>query len=467
MIVNFNTRSVQLLGDTLTPVEIYLRVRDEFPNSIILESSDYHQRQHSYSYICCDPVSSFEVKEEQITIAFPGEDPETTPVTAHRQVLAALQRYTASFSYSHPRTPYVTHGLFGFTSYNAVRYFEEADIHDFENEDRSIPDLFYQVYRYVIIYSHHNDEVWLYEHTPQGETSNLDGMQHLISRKSYPHYPFHSSPEETSNFTDEEFLQVVQKGIDHCYRGDVFQVVLSRRFSRRYRGDDFMVYRALRHINPSPYLFYFDAGSFRIFGSSPEAQIVVKDGIATVFPIAGTVKRTGNAEEDQQLTDRLLQDPKENAEHIMLVDLARNDLSTHGSSVAVETFREVQYYSHVIHLVSKVTGKLDDPQGSLQMLANTFPAGTLSGAPKHKALQLINTYERQCRGYYGGAIGYISFHGEVDHAIMIRTVLSKDNHLYYQAGAGVVARSNVQSELQEVNNKLMALKRAIEYAATF
>lgn len=467
MIVTFITHSIQLLGDTLTPVEIYLRVRDEFPNSIILESSNYHHNHHSYSYICCDPVSSFEVKGERITITFPGEEPVVVPVTARPQVLEALREYTASFSYTHPRTPYTTHGLFGFTSYNAVRYFEEVDIHDFEDEDRSIPDLFYQVYRYVIIYSHHNDEVWLYEHAQQGEASGISAIQHLISRKSYPHYSFRSDHNETSNFTDEEFLHVVQKGKDHCYRGDVFQVVLSRRFSRSFRGDDFMVYRALRHVNPSPYLFYFDAGNFRIFGSSPEAQIVVKEGNATVFPIAGTVRRTGNQEQDRLQTELLLQDPKENAEHIMLVDLARNDLSSYSSSVEVETFKEVQYYSHVIHLVSKVTGKLDDPQGSLQMLANTFPAGTLSGAPKHQALQLINKYEKQCRGYYGGAIGYISFNGDLDHAIMIRTVLSKDNHLYYQAGAGVVAKSNIHSELQEVNNKLMALKRAIEFAETF
>ncbi|WP_207424173.1 anthranilate synthase component I family protein [Desertivirga brevis] len=464
--LEFQSDSLKILGDTLTPVDLYLRVRDEFANSIILESSNYHNNHNSYSYICFDPISRFEVIDEEIHVTYPGEDSITTPIIEAKQVLEELNKYIKSFTYSAPKTPFTTNGLFGFTSYNAVRYFEEVEINSFENEARKIPDLLYQVFKYVVVYSHHNEEVWLFEHKLNNKESRLEEISSLIQRKKYAGYSFKAVDKETSNFTDQEFLDIVQKGKDHCFRGDVFQIVLSRRFSRAFTGDDFTVYRALRHINPSPYLFFFDLGDYRIFGSSPEAQIVVKDGSATIFPIAGTVKRTGDEEQDEALTQLLIDDPKENAEHVMLVDLARNDLSSYGTDVEVETYKEVQYYSHVIHLVSKVTGRLDDRENALHILARTFPAGTLSGAPKHKALQLINRYEKQCRGYYGGAIGYIGFDGRIDHAIMIRTILSKGNKLFYQAGAGVVAKSKIENELQEVNNKLAALKRAIQLAET-
>jgi len=212
-------------------------------------------------------------------------------------------------------------------------------------------------------------------------------------------------------------------------------------------------------------LFYFDYGSFKIFGSSPEAHLVIKGKEATIHPIAGTFKRTGNDEADAELAKQLLDDPKENSEHVMLVDLARNDLSRTGSEVTVDTYKEVQYFSHVIHLVSKVTGLLKDNMTSSQMIAGTFPAGTLSGAPKVRAMQLINEYEQTRRGFYGGAIGFMGFNGDFNHAIMIRSFLSKGNSLFYQAGAGVVAKSSEVSELQEVNNKLAALRTAINLAA--
>lgn len=460
----FKTNYKKILGDTLTPVGIYLRFRDNFQNTMMMESSDYHGKNHSYSYICCDPISEFKVQGGVITKRFPGQLAERQEIVEREDVIASLKEYATNFSYDKPDVPYLTHGVFGYSSYNAVRYFEDIEIADFEDEDRKIPDLFYQVYRYVIVYCHYNSDVFIYEHLLEDEKSQLSDVINLVTKKSCIAYPFSADNNEQSNFTDEEFLDILTKGKEHCHRGDVFQIVLSRRFKQGFKGDEFMVYRALRHINPSPYLFFFDFGGFKIFGSSPEAQIVVENGQATIYPIAGTFKRTGDDESDYELSKKLFDDPKENSEHVMLVDLARNDLSRHGSDVTVETFKEIQFYSHVIHLVSKVVGKMDNAEEAIQLVADTFPAGTLSGAPKHMAMTLIEKYEKDPRGYYGGAIGYLGFEGEFNHAIMIRTILSKDNTLYYQAGAGVVAKSEIESELQEVNNKLMALKKAIDLA---
>lgn len=462
--INFNTNFKKILGDTYTPVGIYLRFRDKYPNSIIMESSDYHGNEHSYSYICFDPISKFVVEKNTISQQLPDGELLTKEVIKRQDVTEGLQAYAANFSYDKPKVPYITHGLFGYSSYNAVRYFEDIEIDEFESDERAIPDLYYQIYRYVMVYSHQKDEIYIYEHLREGEASGMSEVLETLNKKDFASYDFTSGDDETSNFTDEEFLKVLQKGMDHCYRGDVFQIVLSRRFQQSFTGDEFQVYRALRHINPSPYLFFFDFGGFKIFGSSPEAQIVIDNGKATIFPIAGTFKRTGNDEQDTELAKKLFDDPKENSEHVMLVDLARNDLSRHGSEVTVLTFKEIQFYSHVIHLVSKVTGKMDDIKQSIQLVADTFPAGTLSGAPKYMAMKLINQYENNCRGYYGGAIGYLGFEGEFNHAIMIRTILSKGNNLYYQAGAGVVAKSTIESELQEVHNKLLAPKTAIELA---
>lgn len=253
----------------------------------------------------------------------------------------------------------------------------------------------------------------------------------------------------------------MKKAKEHCFRGDVFQLVLSRRFFQNFKGDEFNVYRTLRSINPSPYLFFFDYGDFKIFGSSPEAQLIVQDGKAEIHPIAGTFKKTGDDKKDLISAKELAKDPKENSEHVMLVDLARNDLSRNGTNVVVEKNREIQFYSHVIHLVSKVTCKMKTTTNTFRVVADTFPAGTLSGAPKHKALQLIDKYEKIKRNFYGGAIGYMDFNGNFNHAIIIRSFLSLNNQLHYQAGAGIVADSIPESELQEVYNKLGALDKAL------
>lgn len=454
----------KLLADTITPVSIYLKIRDKFANSILLESSDYHSNENSFSYICCNPLAKFEVSEGNIITEYPNKTSKSVKITDRAQVLSALEDFKSSFVTEKSPFNFSNNGLFGYIAYDSVRYFEDLEIKTFETEDRKIPEILYHVYQYVIVINHFKNELFIFEHCYNDECKGLDQVESLLINKNFASYKFFPCDDEISNFTDKEFLDVVKKGIDHCYRGDVFQIVLSRRFSQSYTGDEFNVYRALRSVNPSPYLFYFDYGSFKIFGSSPEAQIVIKNGKASIHPIAGTFKRTGNDDNDAELARKLFDDPKENSEHVMLVDLARNDLSRSGKEVSVETFKEIQYYSHVIHLVSKVTGVLEGDKSSLSLVADTFPAGTLSGAPKHMAMTLINKFENGNRGYYGGCIGLLSFNGDFNHAIMIRSFLSKNNHLYYQAGAGVVAKSELQSELNEVNNKLLALRTAIKLA---
>ncbi len=462
----FKTSYKKILGDTYTPVGIYLKLRDKFPNSILLESSDYHGDEHSMSYICCDPIASFQVINNEIITTYPDGSGQTIQIDQREEVIKALTNFSRSFSTKALDIPCITDGVFGYSSYNAVRYFEDVEIDGFDGDiDREIPDMIYYVYRHIIAFNHFNNDLYIVDHQYENQEEKIDEVLAFINKKDYATYDFNIVGEESSNFTDDEFLEILQKGIDHCQRGDVFQIVLSRRFQQEFEGDEFNVYRSLRSVNPSPYLFFFDFGKFKIFGSSPEAQIVVKDNKATIHPIAGTFKRTGNDSEDIRLSKKLFDDPKENSEHIMLVDLARNDLSRHGSQVTVESFKDIQLYSHVIHMVSKVTGQMDEGTSSLQLFADTFPAGTLSGAPKPMAMKLINEYEHGCRGYYGGAIGYLGFDGEFNHAIMIRTILSKDKNLFYQAGAGVVVKSSIQSELQEVNHKLGALKKAIERAS--
>ena len=459
------THSKKLLSDTLTPVNIYLKLRDVFAGSILLESSDYHGQENSLSMICCEPLASFRLKNSVAESRFPdGRDIQEQ--LNNLSLTEKLDQFRASFEAENNSTKsgFSGCGLFGYMTYDTVKSFEEVSVQDSEN---GIPEVMYTLYRYVIIVNHFTNELTLSENRVEGsEDRGIDRIEQLIFSNRFSTYSFQSVNGETSNVTDAEYIDMVKKGISHCQRGDVFQIVLSRRFSSQFKGDEFNVYRALRSINPSPYLFYFDYGSFKLFGSSPEAQLHVRDLQASIFPIAGTFKRTGNDQEDAELAGKLAADEKENAEHIMLVDLARNDMSRHAEHVKVEVFKEIQYYSHVIHLVSKVTGKLDKETSAVKIAADTFPAGTLSGAPKHMAMTLINQLENINRSFYGGAIGYLGFNNEFNHAIMIRTFLSKNNQLIYQAGAGVVSKSNPESELQEVNNKLGALRKAILMAQT-
>jgi len=454
----------KLLADTITPVSIYLRLRDVFPNSLLLESSDYHGNENSYSFICLQSLASFVVDDGIATETYPDGLKVTTPLTELTLFNTRFRAFLASFKETAGNEDVPVNGLFGYTSYDAVQYFEKLKLGARMIPAQKIPEAVYHFYKYIIAINHFQNVLHIIENQVNGEASGLERIEALLNSRNLAMYTFRTEGTEESNITDSQYKTMVAKGKEHCYRGDVFQVVMSRQFSQRFTGDEFNVYRALRSINPSPYLFYFDYGNYRIFGSSPEAQLKIQKGKAYINPIAGTFKRTGDDEKDKELARQLATDLKENAEHVMLVDLARNDLSRHASQVVVESYREVQYYSHVIHLVSAVSGKLNEGSDVTDMMTATFPAGTLTGAPKYKAMQLIDKYENQHRGYYGGAIGFLDFKGRFNHAIMIRTFLSKGNVLYYQAGAGIVAISDEESELQEVNNKLGALKKAIEMA---
>ncbi|WP_223033767.1 anthranilate synthase component I family protein [Hanstruepera marina] len=459
------THYKKTLADTITPVSVYLKLRDKYPNSILLESSDYHANDNSFSYICCNPIASIQVKNETITQLFPDNSEITKKITAKTKVAEEIHKFTKRFKIQASKNfKFINNGIFGFTAYDAVRYFEDINISKKPNS-LNIPDVHYAVYQNIIAINHFKNEAYVFAHCFNTE-NNIDEVLQLISSKNYAAFNFKTEGNTSSNLTDNEYKEHVVKAKQHCARGDVFQLVLSKKFTQHFKGDEFNVYRALRSINPSPYLFYFDYGDFKIFGSSPEAQLIVNKGKAEIHPIAGTFKRTGNDEHDAELAKQLAVDDKENAEHVMLVDLARNDLSRHGRNVKVDTYREVQFFSHVIHLVSKVTGNKNDETTTMQMVADTFPAGTLSGAPKHKAMKLIEHYEKTSREFYGGAIGFMDFNGNYNHAIMIRTFLSKNHTLHWQAGAGLVSKSNPEYELQEVYNKLGALTKAIKIAET-
>jgi len=456
-----HTVTKQVLSDTITPVALYLKLREIYPGALLLESSDYHSSEDSLSIICLAPVASITVRN--FVVREEISDRYARDRRLEGSFAPVLARFMEHFDFREADTV-PANGFFGYTGYDAVQYFETIRLTAPADEKSRIPDLRYSLYRYVITINHFNNTMLISENLFDGETPELEKIGMFIHKMAVSTGTFHITGEESSTLTDAEYLAMVREGKRHCYRGDVFQIVLSRGYEQPFAGDDFNLYRALRSVNPSPYLFYFDYGDYRIFGSSPETHLKITGGRAYINPIAGTFRRTGNDEDDKKRALALAGDEKENAEHIMLVDLARNDLSRYGSNVQVEKFREIQFYSHVIHMVSTVSARLNDDAGSTAMFGATFPAGTLTGAPKYRAMELIDTLENRARGFYGGALGYIHANGDLNHAIMIRSFLSKDNTLFYQAGAGVVSRSVEENELQEVNNKLAALKKAITMA---
>lgn len=456
-----------MLADMQTPVGIYLKIRDLYTNSVLLESSDYHGVENSYSYIGFNPMGGISVNRFQIKEEYPDGTVLNNKVVDHLTVAERFDIFLKSFQIDGmPSGSGIINGLLGYSSYESVQYFEDVKLHARETVPGSMPGLHYVLFKYIIAVNHFNNDLTIIENLLEGEESSLDQVVEILENNNFATYDFKAIGQEKSDISDEDFKKMVVRGKEECYKGNVFQIVLSRRFYQEYKGDDFMLYRTLRSVNPSPYLFYFNFGDFRIFGSSPEAHLVVdgKKQKAYIKPIAGTFRRTGDDEKDLELAEKLSQDKKENAEHVMLVDLARNDLSRNTDEVKVDVFREVQYYSHVLHLVSSVSGKLRPDTKVIKLFADTFPAGTLSGAPKIKAMQLIDQIEPHDRGPYGGCLGYIGFDGSFNQAITIRSFVSKNNTLYYQAGAGVVAKSNEESELQEVNNKLAALKKAVDVA---
>jgi len=456
------TEHKKILADTLTPVSAYLKFRDVFPHSLLLESSDYHANNNDFSYICCNPIASIELKNGTLTTHYPDGSSTVETADTTMDIPERIHQFSQQFDSERFPFKFISNGIFGYIAHDAVDRFENVKLNKTKS-GHDIPDIYYAVYQNIIAISLFNHEAHLFSHVYEGE-HNLSEIEILLNAKNSSHFSFEKVGEKTSNLTDDQFIDFVKKGKEHCFRGDVFQLVLSRRFSQGFKGDEFNVYRTLRSINPSPYLFFFDYGDFKIFGSSPEAQLIVQNGKAEIHPIAGTFRRTGDDEKDAAAAAELAKDPKENSEHVMLVDLARNDLSRNGSEVVVEKNREIQFYSHVIHLVSKVSCTMKKAAKTFRVVADTFPAGTLSGAPKHNALQLIDRYETTQRNFYGGAIGYMDFHGNFNHAIIIRSFLSKNHQLHYQAGAGIVADSVPESELQEVYNKLGALDKALTLA---
>lgn len=464
--IQITTTLKKMLADVFTPVSIYLRVRDRFRDTVLLESTDHHAAENSYSFICINAIGGIEISNtKSIEFKIPGLPPEKAPIKNITDVPNIMWEYMQRFETNvvADKSAKAAQGLFGYTTFDAVQFFDTIKLKS-SSLQPAIPLMRYRLYQYVIAVNHFKDELYICENSVPGLESDLALVESLIKSKDVPVFPFKLKGDETSNMTNDDYRQMVKEGIKSCFRGDVFQIVLSRRFEQSFMGDEFNVYRALRNINPSPYLFFFDYGDYKLLGSSPEAQLIIQNNKAIVHPIAGTFKRTGDDETDARETERLLKDAKENAEHVMLVDLARNDLSRMCDEVTVDHYRQVQYYSHVIHLVSEVSGKVRDGYNPFNLMAVTFPAGTLSGAPKFKAMEIIDSLEPTARSYYGGCIGFMGFDGTCNHAIMIRTLLSKNNTMYYQAGAGVVAASKPESELQEVNNKLGALKNAISSA---
>ncbi|MBE7644596.1 anthranilate synthase component I family protein [Tenacibaculum finnmarkense] len=455
----FKTVSKKRIADTVTPVGLYLRFRDKYANTLLLESSDYHSKEESFSFIAIDPLLTMKVENHDFIVSKQGNVIEKNKIDKKDTNFYSLfNDFSKSINLDCDPALKSFNGLYGYSTYDSVQYFENIAL-NVQDAPSKIPLMQYSFYRFIIAINHFNDEMTILENVEAGGESRISEIETIIEAQTFNTQKFEITGEETSNCTNDDFKQYVAKAKAHCKRGDVFQLVLSRQFQQKFKGDEFNVYRALRSINPSPYLFYFDYGSFKLMGSSPEAQIKISEGKAIINPIAGTFRRTGDMAQDIKLGKKLSEDKKETAEHVMLVDLARNDLSKHADNVKVEVFKEVQYFSHVIHLVSTVKGEIKgDP---IEIVGDTFPAGTLSGAPKYKAMQLIDTYENQSRGFYGGAVGIIGLDGSVNLAIAIRSFVSKNNVLYYQAGAGIVIHSDQEKELQEVNNKLAALKKAL------
>ena len=455
------TKFLKVISDIHTPVGVYLKLRDLYSKIFLLESSDYKGSENSLSFICFESKAQISIDNNTVNTIINAKEVKKE-IEPNKDVSHYLNDFINQFEVEQNDFDYPSNGLFGYISYDSVKYFDSISISN--PKEINIPDILYDAFKYVIVFNHYNNELIIFEHLYGDDNkSEIDKIKNIVLGKPVNPFSFKKSKEEKTNVSDKEFKKLVDRGINHCKLGDVFQIVLSKRFYQDFQGDEFQVYRALRSINPSPYLFYFDYGSFKIFGSSPEAQIVIKNNKATIYPIAGTFKRTGDDEFDKKEAEKLSNDIKENSEHVMLVDLARNDLSKLSKNVEVERFKDIQFYSHVIHLVSKVSGNIKSDK-KIDLISGTFPAGTLSGAPKHKAMQLIEEHENISREFYGGAIGFMGFNGDFNHAIIIRSFLSKNRRLFYQAGAGIVFKSNPDSENQEVYNKIEALRKAIKTA---
>lgn len=464
--MKLNTHIKKIVADCHTPVSVYLALRDKYQKPLLLESSDYNSKEGHYSYICLDPFAEITIQDNSL-IQHIGGNILKEGITSKEDTLNKLEAFRKEFQFDDQPYKFCYAGLFGYTSYDAIPYFE--DIEFVSKKECNILVMYYAVYSLILVFDHNTDSLYIISHgtDPDSAEQRSHEVEQTILHPKQRSFPFEAIGETITGLTHEAYKEIVAKAKQHCQLGDVFQLVVSKRFTQKFIGDEFNVYRILRNLNPSPYLFYFDFGNYKFFGSSPEAQLVIESDQAEIHPIAGTYKRTGNDAEDAANAKQLLNDPKEQSEHMMLVDLARNDLSKYCKNLHIDFLKQTQFYSHVIHLVSKVKGTLKGSVRPFDVLTGTFPAGTLSGAPKYKAMQLINTYEPVAREFYGGCIGFISHTGQLNHAIMIRTFMSKDYTLYFQAGAGVVVSSDAAKENEEVHNKINVLLKAIQQAEKF
>lgn len=379
---NYTTKTRKILADLYTPVGVYMRLRDIYPQSALMESSDYHGSENSRSFIGVHPMASIAVGHGIVTVTYPDGKVEKQELPAFGEgkgeecklaISKAINDFVKSFHVEGEGKDFC--GLYGFTTFNAVRYFENIPVKDTTMEKNDAPDIYYIMYKDIIVFDHYNNTmelIALSDAEGSAGEAELDALLKAINKANVKPYDFHPVGDTTSTLTDEQHKENVRKCIQHCLRGDVFQIVVSRRFVQKYEGDDFKLYRALRSINPSPYLFYFDFGGYRIFGSSPETHNRIVGDKAFIDPIAGTTKRTGDIEQDRKAAEFLRNDPKENAEHVMLVDLARNDLSRNCHGVKVDFYKDMQFYSHVIHLVSRVSGTLDKDADHIKEFIDTF-----------------------------------------------------------------------------------------------
>lgn len=468
----------EIIADLETPVSAYHKVSKESKYSFLLESVEGGENFGRYSFIGFDPVFILKTEKDVSAVLDSSGDIKDTSEDPYE----LFKKFLAKYSVVNPDLPF-SPGAVGYFGYDTIRFIEPTLKKSYENieECTTFPDAYFMVPGIVLVFDHVKHKIYVINNVLVDKTSDLSRIYEdskekinlVISKLSTPHnlVPLTLSSKEInkkvdSNISKEEWIDIVNKAKEHIKAGDIFQIVLSQRFCiEKENLDSFTIYRALRSINPSPYLYYLNFGGFQIVGSSPE--ILVKcspEGDAQVRPIAGTRRRGFNKQRDEELALEMLNDPKERAEHIMLVDLGRNDLGRvcEYGSVKVDRLMEVEKYSHVQHIVSNVTGKLKPDNDSIELIKACFPAGTVSGAPKIRAMEIIYNLEKSARGPYAGCIGYLGFNNEVNTAITIRTMLVRDNKIFIQAGAGIVADSDPELEYLETQNKAAALVQTIE-----
>lgn len=465
--------SKRMLADVLTPVSLFLSIREAADHPFLLESVEGGEHLARYSFIGRNPYQKLIFDGKSTTI----ELPDGSSNTLEESYFYALEQLTNQ--HSEPKIaelPRLTGGAVGYSSYDTIR--EVEHLPDGPKPDLDMPEALWCFYDEIFAFDHVKQQVVLMktvfvegstdlkEAYQQAEKS-LDEMEKSALQAIKPAGEFELDANKiTSNIEEKRFYEIVEKAKEYIYEGDIFQVVLSQRFEVPFRGDKFTLYRALRMVNPSPYLFFLDFDNFAMVGSSPEVLVRVTEKEVRLLPIAGTRPRGSNHDEDLQYEEDLKNDPKEIAEHIMLVDLGRNDLSRVciPGSVHLERNQSIERFSHVMHIVSDVVGEIAPGKSSVDALKQCFPAGTVSGAPKIRAMEIIDELEPTKRGPYAGAVGYFDFSGNMDTCIAIRTMLVTDKSVYIQAGAGIVADSSPEKEFEETKNKAAALVEALSLA---